>query len=106
MNKLLIAVLFGLIAFTDLCRGYDIFNTYGDRLKNLENRRKKNAYNVVEKILPRSVSNIVRPVYNILEDTTTGLSSGLFNVDLDQPFFCLTDGITIAKSALDLYIAW
>ena len=45
-------------------------------------------------------------MYNVFEDASSGLSAGFFNVDLDHPFFCLTEGIPTAVAALDLYLAW
>ena len=56
--------------------------------------------------MPSKFTHVVRPLWNILEDISTGLSSGFLNVDLDQPFFCFTDGISTAASALDLYLLW
>jgi hypothetical protein len=67
---------------------------------------RKYSYNGLNELLPVSVSNILRPLYNVFEDLITGTSAGVFNVDLDQPFYCLTDGLQNAQSAIDLFFTY
>ena len=99
--KLGIAVLFGLMLATLTTqrisggrRHSDYFSR--DAFPEFKNPRKTSLNNFFDSLLPNSLSHLVRPLFNLFEDASSGLSSGFLNVDLDLPFFCLTDGLSTA----------
>ena len=46
--------------------------------------------------------NFVRPVYKNVEYSVMGVSLGLFGLDLKNPLFCFTDGLTNLLGAIDI----
>lgn len=62
----------------------------------------------VEKLLGASSSNgvygmFIRPLLNHGLDAVEGLVEGLFNIDLDDPLFCINEAPSLKESADTLY---
>ena len=46
--------------------------------------------------------NYIRPVYKIVEQAFTGYVEGLFNADIKNPVYCLTDGMNSLSTSFTL----